>query len=145
MDAYLYKGRKTAWRLLALFVDVLLAACLCFWRQLVALSAYLAPQCMLRSATGLLCPTCGGTRVFVSLMQGDFAAALRYNWFVVLLAGYAGLVWVVFHAFCITGSTRVRTLLLHLVHYRAAIFFGLLAGCFFLSANLAQVCGWGSW
>jgi len=39
----------------------------------------LPPSCRFRSWTGLDCPSCGLTRAFVSIANGDFAAALRFN------------------------------------------------------------------
>jgi len=35
--------------------------------------------CLLRTMTGLPCPTCGGTRATLALAGGQWAAALRYN------------------------------------------------------------------
>ena len=128
------------WWLFALAGDALLALGLCFWRQLVRLSAFLAPQCMLRSITGLRCPTCGGTRALVSLLHGDFSNALKYNWFVVVLLGYAAVLWAAFHLFCICGGQRTGKLLSCLTHCRVVIVFGLLAGCNFVLSNILALC-----
>lgn len=136
------KGKKTWW-LLALGMDVALVASLCFWRQLVAVSAYLAPNCMLRSTTGLLCPVCGGTHALVSLLHGHILLAFQYNWFVMCLVGYAALLWGTVHVFCLSGGRVGLKLLSILLHYRMAIGFGLLAGCFFILANLSAVLGIG--
>lgn len=35
--------------------------------------------CLLNSATGLLCPGCGVSRMFLALLKLDFAGAFRYN------------------------------------------------------------------
>lgn len=35
--------------------------------------------CLFRSLTGFLCPGCGATRMFLSLLQLDFEAAFHYN------------------------------------------------------------------
>jgi hypothetical protein len=35
--------------------------------------------CLLRTLTGLPCPTCGGTRATLALAGGEWAAAFRYN------------------------------------------------------------------
>lgn len=43
------------------------------------LNAVLPPSCRFRAWTGLDCPSCGLTRAFVSIVHGDFAAALRFN------------------------------------------------------------------
>ncbi|HVQ21313.1 MAG TPA: DUF2752 domain-containing protein [Terrimicrobiaceae bacterium] len=37
------------------------------------------PKCLLRNATGLPCPFCGGTRAAQSLLRGDFSRALYLN------------------------------------------------------------------
>ena len=35
--------------------------------------------CIFHAVTGLLCPGCGGWRMSLCLLQGDFAAAFAYN------------------------------------------------------------------
>ena len=35
--------------------------------------------CVFRSATGLPCPLCGGTRACAALVEGDFLAAMQFN------------------------------------------------------------------
>ena len=42
--------------------------------------------CATYNLTGILCPTCGFTRGFASLMHGDIAAAYNYNQMLVLFA-----------------------------------------------------------
>lgn len=37
------------------------------------------PPCILRTFTGLLCPSCGMTHAVFALCRGDIAAAWRYN------------------------------------------------------------------
>lgn len=43
-------------------------------------------HCPLRDATGIPCPTCGGTHAAVALAHGDVAAALGINPLVAVLA-----------------------------------------------------------
>lgn len=38
-------------------------------------------QCPLRALTGIPCPTCGVTRSFVAIVQGDFSQAVQYHLF----------------------------------------------------------------
>ncbi|UMZ74322.1 DUF2752 domain-containing protein [Natranaerofaba carboxydovora] len=40
--------------------------------------------CNIRSSTGLLCPTCGGTTATAALLNGDLLQALKSNFFVIL-------------------------------------------------------------
>jgi hypothetical protein len=50
------------------------------------------PQCLLKDATGLDCPGCGGLRCVHSLLTGDIAGAADHNLLAVLLlplAAYA--------------------------------------------------------
>lgn len=42
----------------------------------------LAIPCVFHALTGLLCPGCGGTRMFKSLINGDILKAFYYNQFV---------------------------------------------------------------
>ncbi len=42
-------------------------------------------HCLLNSATGLLCPACGGTRALGELLRGNLWMALRYNAMVVVV------------------------------------------------------------
>ena len=44
----------------------------------------LAIPCAFHALTGLLCPGCGGTRMFKALLKGDILKAFYYNKFVFL-------------------------------------------------------------
>ncbi len=39
----------------------------------------LIPECWIHKNTGLLCPSCGGTRCVAYIMKGDFASAFFSN------------------------------------------------------------------
>lgn len=43
------------------------------------------PGCLFHCITGLLCPSCGGTRAYLALLNGNLVLALRYNFAMVLL------------------------------------------------------------
>jgi hypothetical protein len=42
-------------------------------------------DCLFHRMTGLLCPSCGGTRAYMELLNGNMVMALRYNFAMVLL------------------------------------------------------------
>ena len=42
---------------------------------------WLMPKCMFHEFTGYRCPGCGLQRALVSALHGDFAAAIRYNYY----------------------------------------------------------------
>lgn len=46
------------------------------------------PKCIFLQLTGLRCPGCGSQRVVHFLLNGDVAAAFRYNAFLVLMIPY---------------------------------------------------------
>ena len=41
---------------------------------------WLMPKCMFHEFTGYRCPGCGLQRALIAALQGDFAAAIRYNY-----------------------------------------------------------------
>ncbi len=47
--------------------------------RMLASCALLLPQCPFRSLTGIPCPTCGTTRMFVSLSNGELVSAMAMN------------------------------------------------------------------
>ncbi|GLW93659.1 DUF2752 domain-containing protein [Actinokineospora globicatena] len=55
------------------------------------------PVCPVKALTGLCCPGCGGTRMVLSLLDGRFGDALRYNAVAIVFAGlfaWVALAWV---------------------------------------------------
>ncbi len=63
------------------------------------------PQCVFRSLTGWECPACGGQRALHASLHGEWAAALRYNPFLLVALPY--LAAVVFATFG-TGRRALR-------------------------------------
>ena len=51
-------------------------------------SSRLFPKCIFLQLTGFRCPGCGSQRVVHALLNGDIAAAFRYNAFLVLMIPY---------------------------------------------------------
>ena len=56
--------------------------------------------CVVNTATGMLCPGCGISRMFLSLLKLDFPAAWHYNSCAVILLGY----WNLTAALCFWGK-----------------------------------------
>jgi len=50
--------------------------------------------CWFNLVTGYLCPGCGGTRSFFSLMEGDIVSSFKYNAFVPIMLMFAIVVYV---------------------------------------------------
>lgn len=66
------------------------------------------PPCPLYGLTGILCPGCGSTRALITLLNGDLAAAWRFNpmmvvFLPVLLWGAVSQIWI-----AATGKTLSR-------------------------------------
>lgn len=49
------------------------------------------PQCPFLRITGLMCPGCGAQRALHALLQGDVAAAFRFNPFLLTIVPLAGI------------------------------------------------------
>lgn len=45
-------------------------------------------QCYIFQSTGILCPSCGGTRCIQSLLQGDIVSAFHYNFVIACVVIY---------------------------------------------------------
>ena len=66
------------------------------WIRLTGLSI----PCLYLITTGLRCPGCGSTRMMLSLLRLDFAAAFSYNPVVFVLFG----IWNLIAFFCFVGK-----------------------------------------
>ena len=66
------------------------------WLQITGIGI----PCILWERTGLLCPGCGTSRMFLSLIRGDLAAAWGYNWLVLCLL----ILWNAIAALCYWGK-----------------------------------------
>ncbi len=63
-------------------------------------------NCAFRSRTGLLCPGCGGSRMFLSLFRLEIGEAFRYNPFLFLCL----ILWNAVAALCFWGKpTYIRS------------------------------------
>ncbi len=89
----LLETRKKAAALAVLIIAAALLAYLFFATAEYRVSM-LFPDCMLRTATGIKCFLCGGTRCARALMNGDIVKAFYYNPFIVLCGIFAAVCYV---------------------------------------------------
>lgn len=59
----------------------------------------LRPPCLILKLTGFFCPGCGGQRMILALLRGDFAGAFHYNPFLFFFLPLAG-------AYCVWEAAR---------------------------------------
>lgn len=121
---------------IAIAADFGLVLCVIYLNVLIELSKILSPACVMKQTIGLACPMCGGTHAVQALMRGDITAALRCNWFVLVLLLYGAVVWIVANVFCFSGNPKVKKLLFRAVHYRVICILGVVAGVFWISNNV---------
>lgn len=57
----------------------------------------LAPRCLVKLATGLSCPACGIQRALHAALNGSWAEALSYNYFLLFALPYALMVCLVWY------------------------------------------------
>ncbi|MFB3892371.1 MAG: DUF2752 domain-containing protein [Phycisphaerae bacterium] len=69
------------------------------WLGLIATTVWLShrtgvevPLCMLKRVTGVPCPTCGGTRMGLSMLRGDVVRAWQFNPMLATVLSVGGLV-----------------------------------------------------
>jgi hypothetical protein len=92
-------GKRLRWQAVGFFAAPLVGA------VLVGHGASLPlPACPLRYLTGIPCPTCGMTRSFVALAQGDLAGAVDYHLFGPIL--FVGLMIALGHVLLELGTGR---------------------------------------
>lgn len=81
------------------------------------------PACPLRHLTGIPCPTCGMTRSFVALAQGDLAGAIDYHLFGPVL--FVGLIVALVHIMLeLRAGRQMRGWHTHLLTRPALIWLG---------------------
>ncbi|MDE6494630.1 MAG: DUF2752 domain-containing protein [Duncaniella sp.] len=68
--------RRRVW--LAVAIVVAVAAGVYIYGTFDPVNAFF-PRCVFKMATGLDCPGCGSQRAVHALLNGEFAAAVRYN------------------------------------------------------------------
>jgi len=93
------------------------------------------PRCPLYAATHLLCPGCGATRAFYSMLHGDFGAALHYNAMFTVLAPFL-LAW---FAFWCHGMMRYDRVPRVVVPRGVAVGLGIAAVLFMIARNTILV------
>ena len=66
--------------------------------------------CLFHELTGLLCPGCGISRMFLSLLRGDLLLAARYNLLVLMLLPFGAALFLYrFVRYVRQGETPMRT------------------------------------
>lgn len=66
--------------------------------------------CLFHELTGLLCPGCGISRMFLSLLRGDLLLAARYNLLVLMLLPFGAALFLYrFVLYVRQGETPMRT------------------------------------
>jgi len=65
---------------------------------------HLGIPCVFHLVTGLYCPGCGISRMFLALSHFDFAEAFRYNCFVLILLPYGVFIYVRHNVYAIMGK-----------------------------------------
>ena len=79
-------NRKAAWIWIGIHVGALVAVLLFpLYRRVMRVLTVFLSSCVLHDRLHLYCPLCGGTRALEAILRFDFAAAISYNPFVVLL------------------------------------------------------------
>lgn len=80
------KDYKKVFTFLALLIILIL---LYFFNPITSIYA---PKCPIKLIFNINCPSCGIQRAIHALLQGHFAEAFRYNYYLILAFPYAGLI-----------------------------------------------------
>ncbi len=70
---------------------ILVVAAASFYYRVNPSDTVWCPKCLIYVTTGYKCPSCGVQRCLHSLLHGEFAAAVRYNYFLCVAIPYAAL------------------------------------------------------
>lgn len=93
-------NQRTASKLFAIIIPILMLTLIIFQNQILALLKVL-PPCVFYTAFHAYCPACGNTRSVTALLQGDILTSLRFNLVpiygsILLLLGYIEVVGLAF-------------------------------------------------
>lgn len=96
------------WTIAADFILIVLAILLFFfWKPVVSLFG----ACPFYTLTGLWCPGCGATRMFLALKSFDLWSAFRYNPLVFLLLAYLVILLILCNLNLFFGWTAYRKIM----------------------------------
>lgn len=121
--------------IIVLLLDALTLSGAVFIRGLLRLLSFLTPVCPFRAATGLKCPTCGGTGAMLSFLRGDLGEMLAANWFVVLLGAYLFFVLLAYNLWVFTKKKFAHKALKGALSIPAAIIICTVCLIYFLTSN----------
>ena len=115
MGTVMLLKKKKIW---ILAVDALALLLWLLAPALIRISQVVSPSCPVRSLTGLLCPTCGGTHAVASMVRGDFVGAACHNAFVLFLTALLAASLVLANCACFLNFKTVNKLLPFLANYK---------------------------
>jgi hypothetical protein len=81
------------------------------------------PKCPFKMITGLSCPGCGIQRAIHALVHGEFAEAIRYNYFLAYSGPYAAL----FVIEWMMPQNKTREKLSHIIENKHVVYFYVLS------------------
>lgn len=105
---HLFKMKSTTWDNSMLVKKSIKTSCIILLIGIIYLIWYrlthLGIPCVFHMVTGLYCPGCGVTRMFLALLNIEFAEAFRSNCFVLILLPYGIFVYVRHYVYIIKGE-----------------------------------------